>query len=147
VRIERISTLTTDAMDLLREYYDAAKVTQRDGPKKIRQVLKYPSSGLWLAYKGEALAGCVMLKAQGEKSPIAVCKRLYVRSSCRRGGIADALVETLETFARNAGMKWVYLDTNDWMTAAVALYRRRGYSACKPFNDNPDANLYFRKKL
>ena len=44
-------------------------------------------------------------------------------------------------------MKWVYLDTNDAFAASVALYRARGYEPCARYNDNPQATLFFRKRL
>ncbi len=144
IRIERLKALSKEATALLREYYDAAEVVQRDGPVKVKEVVSDPASGLWLAYKGDELAGCVMLKARGS---IGDCKRLYVRPSCRRSGIAEALMDALETFAKETSLEWLYLDTNDTMRAAVALYTRRGYVSCERFNDNPRANLFFRKPV
>ncbi len=39
------------------------------------------------------------------------------------------------------------LDTSDYLTGAVALYRSAGYHEVPPYNDNPKANLWFERQL
>jgi hypothetical protein len=46
-----------------------------------------------------------------------------------------------------AGYDWMYLDSKDNFTDAIAMYRRLGYSPCERYNDNPQATVFFRKRL
>ncbi len=147
LRVERVGSFTIEAQRLLEEYYDALAVVKRDAADAMEHLLQYPRSAMWLAYAGGEIAGCVVFKAGVPEPRAGECKRLYVRPAYRRGGVAVALMDALERFAREGGMDWVYLDTNQAFAASVALYRRRGYEDCPRYNDNPQATLFFRKRL
>ena len=147
VRLERVGSLTAEAEAVLAEYYDAVGVVQRDDAEAMWRLLADPRSAMWLARCGNDVAGCVVMRAGVPEPAAGECKRLYVRPEHRRGGVAAALMDVLEDFARQAGMRWVYLDTNEAFAASVALYRRRGYEACARYNDNPQATMFFRKRL
>jgi len=132
---------------LLNEYYREVSVTQRDTPNTVHNFLTSPDSGFWIAYLGENPAGCVALKPLKRFRSAAECKRLYVRTQFRRRGIAEALLDAMEDYARSSSMRWIYLDSKDDLKVAIALYRRRGYNPCKRYNDNPQATLFLRKSL
>ena len=53
---------------------------------------------------------------------------LAVAPGCRRSGLACALVESVEERAWSAGEGAVSLQVDELNTAAVALYRKLGYS-------------------
>ena len=147
VSIQRIHTPTPEAVSLLVEYYETVGVVQRDDAESMRRLLEDPRSAMWLAgYKGE-VAGCVVLRAGVPGPGAGECKRLYVRAEHRRRGIADALMEALESFAGETGMRWIYLDTNEAFLASLALYQRRGYKPCARYNENAQATCFFRKQL
>jgi DNA-binding MarR family transcriptional regulator/GNAT superfamily N-acetyltransferase len=147
VRVVRLTKATNDALQLLQEYYEAVSVVQRDGPKVIQKIIDDRSSGVWLAYLGEKAVGCVVLKKLAPIPFAAECKRLYVQPQARGQGIADALLDAQEEYAREQGMQWIYLDSYDDLKAAIALYRRRGYLPCERYNDNPQATVFFRKQI
>jgi ribosomal protein S18 acetylase RimI-like enzyme len=147
VRMVRFSKFNADAIRLLQEYYEAASVVQRDAPGAIQKIIDAPDSGVWLAYKGENAVGCVVLRKLGSIPFAGECKRLYVQPTARGQGIANNLMDTLETFARDKGLQWVYLDSHDGLKAAIALYRKRGYVKCERYNDNPQATVFLRKHL
>lgn len=147
LNIVRQSSLTPEALDLLAEYYDAAEVVQRDSPEDISALIGRPNSGLWLAYQKGVLAGCVLLRELPSIPAAAECKRLYVRPASRRSGVAGALMDAVESFARSTGLAWVYLDTYDGLASAIALYQGRGYELCERFNNNPQATIFLRKRL
>jgi GNAT superfamily N-acetyltransferase len=65
----------------------------------------------------------------------------------RGEGLAGALLDEQEAFARSRGLQWIYLDSYDDLKAAIALYRKRGYLPCERYNDNPQATLFLRKKI
>ena len=113
----------------------------------MEQLLGDPRSAMWIAIVHTELGGCVVFRHGVPGSDSGVCKRLYVRPTHRRMGIADLLMEHLEQFAATSQLGWVYLDTNEQFRASVELYRRRGYNPCERYNDNPQANLFFRKAI
>jgi DNA-binding MarR family transcriptional regulator/ribosomal protein S18 acetylase RimI-like enzyme len=137
----------TDARTLLNEYYREVNVTQRDTPNTVHNFLSSPDSALWIAYVGDTPAGCVVLRPLEVFRHAAECKRLYVRAQFRRQGIAEALLDAMENYARKSSLRWIYLDSKDDLQVAIALYRRRGYEPCKRYNDNPQATIFFRKSI
>ena len=147
VRIVRLSEADDDASRLLEEYYEAASVIQRDTPEAIQQIIGDASSGIWVAYLREKTVGCVMLRRLSSIPLAGECKRLYVRPEARGKGIADALLDSQEEFARSKGLEWIYLDSYDDLKAAIALYRKRGYIPCERYNDNPQATMFLRKNI
>ena len=134
-----------DAIGLLREYYEAVHVVQRDTPEAIRKMIDDPDSGVWLAYLAGRAVGCVVLKKLGAIPFAGECKRLYVQPGARGHHIADKLLDAQEDFARRQGLRWIYLDSYDDLKVAIALYRRRGYVSCERYNDNPQATVFLRK--
>lgn len=146
-RIVRLSKSNADANHLLQEYYDAVSVVQRDAPSAIQKIIDDPGSGVWLAYRDEKAVGCVVLRNLTCIPFAAECKRLYVQPTARGHGIADQLMDVLENLARRQGRRWIYLDSYDDLRAAISLYRKRGYVACKRYNDNPQATVFLRKYL
>ncbi|MBN9658081.1 MAG: bifunctional helix-turn-helix transcriptional regulator/GNAT family N-acetyltransferase [Acidobacteria bacterium] len=147
VKVVRISAASDEALNLLHEYYEAVSVVQRDTPQAIEAMISGAASGLWLAYLDGEPVGCVALKPLPSFPQAAECKRLYVRPSARGNRIADKLLDAMEQFARDHGLRWIYLDSYDGLKAAIALYRKRGYVDCERYNDNPQATVFLRKEL
>lgn len=147
IQVVRVTDVDEAALQLIEEYYEAVHVVLRDTQDAIRKMLDDPASALWLAYHNREAVGCVLLKPIPSIPSACECKRLYVKPSARGHGIADQLMNALETFARSVGRRFVYLDSYDKLETAIALYRRRGYSPCERYNDNPQANVFLRKDL
>jgi DNA-binding MarR family transcriptional regulator/GNAT superfamily N-acetyltransferase len=147
VRIIRLTKVKQDALVLLQEYFEDINVTQRDSPKAIRQVINAPSSAMWVAYLREEAVGCVVLRRLEGFPRSGECKRLYVRRQARGRGIANAMLSALEAYAQVQELQWIYLDSKDDLEAALALYRKRGYVPCERYNDNPQANVFLRKRI
>lgn len=74
-------------------------------------------------------------------------KSMYVSPAFRGRGLARALLAELERIAGERGCRRVQLDTSDYLTAAVALYRAAGYREVSPYNENAKANLWFERRL
>ncbi len=150
---EEVKTLRADLKDLadvrllLGEYYELVGVVQRDTPAGLRKLLADKAGGFWIAYVGETPAACVMLRPLPSIPGAAECKRLYVRPEFRGKGLAKSLMDTLEAFAAQLGLHWVYLDTKDDLEVAIDLYRRRGYEPCERYNDNPQATIFLRRAI
>ena len=145
--IERVKSASSEALDILEEYYEAVHVVVRDTPTAIEKILNEPASGMWLARFRGQVAGCVVLRKLESIAGAAECKRMYVRPAARGNRIADALLDAMEAHARDEGMQWIYLDTYDDLKTAIALYERRGYEGCERYTDNPQATLFMRKSI
>jgi ribosomal protein S18 acetylase RimI-like enzyme len=74
-------------------------------------------------------------------------KSMYVSPAFRGRGLARALLTELERIAREHGCTRIQLDTSDYLTAAVALYRAAGYREVSAYNENAKANLWFERVL
>jgi DNA-binding MarR family transcriptional regulator/GNAT superfamily N-acetyltransferase len=147
IRIVQLAAETQAAQAILQEYYESVNVLVRDKPGTIQAIIDATASGVWLAYLGEEVAGCVVLRRLEFISKSSECKRLYVKPWARGRGIADKLLDAQEIHARKQGVEWIYLDSYDDLKAAIALYERRGYERCERYNDNPQATVFMRKKI
>ena len=147
LRIVCLTAANDDALTILQEYYEAVHVIQRDSPGSIQQIIDAPGFGIWLAYLGDEVVGCVVLRKLASIPFASECKRLYVRPSARGNRIADKLLDAQEAYAHSQGIEWIYLDSYDDLKSAIALYERRGYQRCERYNDNPQATLFMRKRI
>lgn len=147
ISIERLHRPTGEALSLLEEYYEAVHVVQRDTPEAIRKLFRERGSGMWLARLNGDAVGCVVLRRAAFEPRAAECKRLYVRPAARGRAIGDRLLQAMEVHARAQGLEWIYLDSYDDLRTAIALYQRRGYQRCRPYNKNPQATLFMRKRI
>jgi len=147
VRIVRLTEASEEALQILNEYYEAVHVVKRDKPGEIQEIIDDAGSGFWLAYRGDEVVGCVVLRKLEHEMLASECKRLYVKPSARGHRIADLLLDAQEKYARVQGLDWIYLDSYDDLRAAITLYERRGYERCGRYNDNPQATLFMRKRI
>jgi DNA-binding MarR family transcriptional regulator/GNAT superfamily N-acetyltransferase len=147
VRIVRLTTEIQAAQAILQEYYESVNVLVRDKPGTIQAIIDAAASGVWLAYLGEEVVGCVVLRRLEFIAKSSECKRLYVKPWARGRGIADKLLDAQEMQARKEGLEWIYLDSYDDLKTAIALYEKRGYERCERYNDNPQATVFMRKKI
>ncbi|NVD69440.1 MarR family transcriptional regulator [Duganella sp. BJB1802] len=136
-----------DARHLLHEYFDVINVVLRDDDDAIRAFLNDASSAMWIAYVDGEAAACVAMRPLQEVAGATECKRLYVADRFRRRGLAEALMQALESHAAQAGYNAVYLDTKDDLHAAIRLYDQLGYERCERYNDNPQATIFMRKRI
>jgi GrpB-like predicted nucleotidyltransferase (UPF0157 family)/GNAT superfamily N-acetyltransferase len=74
-------------------------------------------------------------------------KSMFVAPSFRGRGVARAILAELEWIAAEHGCRRVQLDSSDYLTGAVALYRSAGYREVPPYNENAKANLWFERAL
>jgi len=135
------------AYAIVEEYYEVVKVVARDTRDEFARLYFGESAGIWLAWLEEKIIGCIALRAMPQFSDSGEVKRLYVKSEYRGRGIAVALHDTLETYARNFGYQCLYLDTADNMTSAIRFYEQQGYERCARYNENPQATIFMRKEL
>jgi GNAT superfamily N-acetyltransferase len=135
------------AFRIVEEYYDAAGVVARDAKDDFQKYYFGECSGVWLASVEGRIVGCIALRELPELPRSGEVKRMYVQPAHRQHGIAQALLSALEQFAAKAGYEWLYLDSAPGMDTAIRFYRRSGYEPCPRYNDNPQANIYLRKRI
>ncbi len=78
-----------------------------------------------VAYLNNEPVGCGAIKPLGEDAM--EVKRMFVLPEQRGKGIASAILNGLEEWARNLGMKKCILETGKRQKEAVAFYSRNGY--------------------
>jgi GNAT superfamily N-acetyltransferase len=72
-------------------------------------------------------------------------KRLFVRPTGRRRGVARALLSELERLAPELGYRELWLDTH--ADEPAALFRSAGYADIEPYNENSYARYWFSKPV
>jgi putative acetyltransferase len=133
------------AFELVEEYFEAVQVQVRDSKAEFAKYLEDADSGIWLVFDREQPIGCIVLHPLSSMPGCGEVKRLYVRASYRKQGLADRLLGALETYARQLQYQWLYLDTKDDLDSAIRFYERNGYQRCERYNSNPQATIFMRK--
>ncbi|CAN5331412.1 hypothetical protein BH20ACT24_BH20ACT24_21040 [soil metagenome] len=91
-----------------------------------------PPDGVFLlAFAGTRSVGCGGLRRWGPG--IGEIKRMYVDPGARGSGIGRAILEGLESAARDRGYLSIRLETGTPQPEAVALYESAGYARIEPY--------------
>jgi len=103
-----------------------------------------PEISFYVARLGDDIKGCGALANKGSYGEI---KSMFVDETTRGAGIAQALMDQLETSAREQALPEMRLETGYLLEAAHRLYRRNGFTDCGPFGDyTADPNSLFMEK-
>jgi GNAT superfamily N-acetyltransferase len=78
---------------------------------------------------------------------VAEVKSMFVVPAHRGVGLGSRILSELEQIAAERGCRGVRLDTSDYLTAAIGLYRAAGYAEVPAYNQNPKASLWFERQL
>lgn len=138
----------------VRALYDAF-IREADGPLGIdleAEIAKgpptelVPPTGVLLLIRiGGAAAGLGGVRHLD--TDIAEVKSMYLAPAFRGRGLARLLLSELEDIAARHGCTAVRLDTSDYLSDAVGLYRAAGYREVSDYNGNPKASLWFERRL
>ena len=104
-----------------------------------------PRGALYLARLDGVPAGCAAL--HGLDLTIGEVKRVFVRQSARRRGVARALMERLLADAARLGYTKLRLGTLDEMAAAHALYRDLGFVPIPSYRKDEVDTMFFERDL
>jgi GNAT superfamily N-acetyltransferase len=78
---------------------------------------------------------------------VAEVKSMYVVPEHRGRGLGAMLLREVERIAAERGCTRSRLDTSDFLTDAIGLYRAAGYREVPDYNGNKKANLWFERSL
>ncbi|HVD41728.1 MAG TPA: GNAT family N-acetyltransferase [Solirubrobacterales bacterium] len=78
---------------------------------------------------------------------VAEVKSMYVAPAYRGTGLGRRILARLDEIALEHGCRAIRLDTSDYLTPAVGLYRSAGYREVPAYNENPKADLWFERVL
>jgi GNAT superfamily N-acetyltransferase len=104
-----------------------------------------PNGQLLIARVGGAPAGLGGIRHLDTE--IAEVKSMYVAPDFRGTGLGRRILSRLDRIAIEHGCRAVRLDTSDYLTPAVGLYRSAGYREVPAYNENPKADLWFERSL
>jgi GNAT superfamily N-acetyltransferase len=137
-------------------------VREADGP------LQYDREGAGVDIEAEIAAGppadlvppggvFLLARVDGEPAGIggvrhldtevAEVKSMFVSPAHRGIGLGRAILAELDRIAAEHCCRAVRLDTSDYLTDAVGLYRAAGYREVPAYNENPKASLWFERPL
>jgi ribosomal protein S18 acetylase RimI-like enzyme len=99
----------------------------------MRKLIANPSSTTWIAEESAAeektMAGFAIVEWTAvPKGTIAYIQTIEVHPASRRRGIAAELLKHAEDSARTAGAVAIWLHVDVENSAAIQLYRSRGYA-------------------
>lgn len=148
IEIIRTNPKNIDFIALVKELDAYLKVTdgedhdfynQYNGLDSIKHCL--------VAYKGDKPIGCGAIK-KFDKTTIEV-KRMYVKPEHRGTGIAEKIINELESWAREMNYKRTILETGDRQVEAVKFYHKVGYTLIPNYGQyaTMDNSNCFEKKL
>ena len=126
--------------DLLERYGDEQQFySQFNKIDKIRFVV--------LAYENNEAIACGAIKEYA--SDTMEIKRMYVTIEMRGKGVAVAVLNDLESWAKELGYKKCVLETGDKMLEAIGLYKKSGYKIIKNYGqyENIESSICFEKEL
>lgn len=100
-----------------------------------------------VAYVNEQPVGCGAIK-QFDAQSMEV-KRMYVQPAHRGVGIAEEIIQELETWAREMNHERCVLETGERQVEAVKFYHKVGYSRAENYGQyiGVENSLCFEKKL
>jgi GNAT superfamily N-acetyltransferase len=104
-----------------------------------------PPGALLLAYHHHEPIGCVGLKPMSPPGTIEV-KRLNVRPTHRRGGVARTLMHHAHRHAAQHGFTRLVVDVMPTRTHVVDFHRQLGYTEAEPYPaESPDPMIYMER--
>ncbi|MDD2705774.1 MAG: GNAT family N-acetyltransferase [Acidocella sp.] len=94
-----------------------------------------PNVKVFLTKQGNRTVGCGCIALFGDYAEV---KRMFVIPAARGQGLGRAMLKRLEDEAREAGMKWLRLETGHAQADAMRLYEAYGFHPRRSFGDYKD---------
>jgi GNAT superfamily N-acetyltransferase len=112
----------------MRERFEQYIQTSIDGEmSRLREVFSEAKrNAFWVVETGDEIIGMLGIECRGSEST--ELRRMYLDRRHRGRGIAQRMLECAETRARELGFAKLILSTAEVQEAAIAFYRKSGYS-------------------
>ena len=122
-----VSPAVEEARELIRELDSEIAGLYPGSPINGIDVAEFEKAGGYFVIAKEAgqALGCGAFRPVGEQC--AEIKRMFVRASARRRGIARQILRHLEEEVRRRGLRSIVLETGCANCEAMALYEAEGY--------------------
>jgi putative acetyltransferase len=120
---------------------------ERFGPNLTAAHLDAGRGTFLIARDGDRAVGCGAVRLIDATT--AEVKRMYVEPDQRDRGIGKGMLAALEAAARQLGAKHLVLETGIYQEAAIALYRRAGFTPIDCWGEYASSatSLCFEKAL
>lgn len=148
--LEKVSTTDAEVLALYADF-----IVESDGPLGLEATteadqrpprdLEPPNGVLLLARVGGEPVGLAGVRHLD--TGVAEVKSMYVVPGQRGRGLGGALLREVERIAADRGCDRVRLDSSDYLTEALGLYRAARYREVPDYNRNPKANVWFERSL
>ena len=150
IRLEKVATTDPEVLPLYADF-----VAEADGELGLQRPaetgqpppadLDPPNGVLLLARVGGEPVGLAGVRHLD--TDVAEVKSMYVVPEHRGRGLGRTLLTEVERIATERGCTRTRLDTSDYLTDAITLYRAAGYREVPDYNGNAKANLWFERQL
>lgn len=90
----------------------------------LKKAIKEEHYTYFLAYEGTELIGFCGVKPDGDRLFLS---KLYLKNSYRGKGYASVLMEKATAFAKESGLKKIYLTCNKFNTHSLDVYKKKGF--------------------
>lgn len=123
--------------------------------REVNHKLAQGNSRLWIAIQEGKIVGSVQLSLVSKKNGVhrAEVEKLMVLTTARKQGVATLLLNELENFAREKGLRLLVLDTREGDVSEL-LYSKIGFvrvgvipNYVVSSNGNYDGTVIYYKKL
>lgn len=112
----------------------------------LKTMYAAPNGGIVLCKDQDEFIGCVGIRKID--NDIAELKRMFVKPAYQKQGIGKILLEKAIELATALNYKIIRLDTLNYMTAAIKLYKQNGFYEMPAYYYNPNETaVYFEMKL
>ncbi len=119
----------------------------RFGPNLKPEHLAQGRGTFLVARDGERAVGCGAIRLLDAAT--AEVKRMFVEPDQRGRGVGKAVLTSLEAAAKNMGVQRLVLETGVHQQAAIALYRRAGFTQVDCWGEylSSPSSICFEKRL
>ena len=120
-------------------YLRESQFTEEEWDKRAKNLDGERAVG-YLAFDGEQYCGIVACFVDGEDPLKANLVSMWVAPEYRRGGVGRLLVDAVRSWARDRGVKTVFLMVTSCNQAAIEFYKRIGFSVTgrtEPYPNDP----------
>jgi ribosomal protein S18 acetylase RimI-like enzyme len=126
-------------IDLSFQYFDDEMIG-------IKTMYAFPDGGIILCKARDEFIGCVGIRKIDSNT--AELKRMFIKPAWQKQGIGKTLLEKAIELAKILNYTTIRLDTLNYMTSAIKLYRQFGFYEIPAYYNNPNATaVYFEMKL